>query len=112
MGDFGTDIQLTYSVQISVPGAYESCWWQVSNSGSPAQVAAAMNELAARLARDLHYPIRRDRRLRSLFRCELRTPDGVMIECPQGPAPIHHLPAVLRGLALSVGSMPFRACTL
>ncbi|WP_194820218.1 hypothetical protein [Nocardia sp. XZ_19_385] len=109
MGDSETDIRLTYTVEISAPGRYAHRWWQVSNVGNPAQVAAALTELAARLERDLHYPARRDRRLRSWFRCELCGPDGLVLECPEGPAAARHLPGVLRGLALTVASIPVRA---
>ncbi|MBP2194213.1 hypothetical protein [Nocardia goodfellowii] len=112
MGNSRTDIHLTYTVAISAPGRYNQPWWQVGNAGNPAQVAASLTELAARLDRDLHYPARRDRRLRSWFECELYGPGGVLLDCPQGAAPTHHLPSVLRGLALTVAAIPVQGLPL
>ncbi|AVH23543.1 hypothetical protein [Nocardia cyriacigeorgica] len=45
--------ELRYRIEISEPGRLEQSWWRIENTGTPAQVCAALTELAARLCRDL-----------------------------------------------------------
>ncbi|WP_194818024.1 hypothetical protein [Nocardia sp. XZ_19_385] len=95
--------QLIYRVEITRAGALsESAWWQVGNTGSPAQVAAALDELAHRAQRDLPAPTADDDQERCWMRYRVWWPDGVVLDSFEGRRTPCLVPAELRGLACTV----------
>ncbi|WP_433207203.1 hypothetical protein ACQP1G_21520 [Nocardia sp. CA-107356] len=72
---------LVYQVRISAPGDFHRVWWHIRNIGSPAQVAGAFTELAARLARDLD-PLTRSW---CWFDCQVHRGGDCMLEQVAGP---------------------------
>ncbi|MEU8899892.1 hypothetical protein [Nocardia sp. NPDC048505] len=94
--------QLIYIVEINRGGKLFECWWQVGNSGSPAQVAAALDELAHRTQRDLPEPSALDPQHRYWLRYHVCWPDGVVLDSFEGRRTPYLIPAELRGLACTV----------
>ena len=91
--------QLTYSADVSRIGDFHAPWWRVTNTGCPAQVDAAVRELAARIDRELDpYPHGWCWHL-----LEIRHYDGVLIEHFTGPVRASEITRQLRGTASRAG---------
>ncbi|GAA5108169.1 hypothetical protein [Nocardia iowensis] len=96
---------LTYLVEISEADRFSPLWWQVSNSGGAAQVAAALIEMAVRLELELPYD---PTDFRCWYRYEVRWPDGAILEGFEGAVEPRLIPDDLRALARSVISVTVR----
>ncbi|MEV0248240.1 hypothetical protein AB0H76_16715 [Nocardia sp. NPDC050712] len=94
--------QLIYMVEITRAGELLECWWHIGNSGSPAQVAAALDELAHRTQRDLPAPGADDAQERYWLRYLVCWPDGVILDSFEGHRTPYLIPSELRGLACTV----------
>jgi hypothetical protein len=87
---------LTYQVTISEPDSVGRAWWQVGNTGTPAQVAAALSELAARCGREL---ARSGSAALHWYVCDVRDGGGVQLEYFVGAVRATHLPGCLDEVA-------------
>jgi hypothetical protein len=105
MTDFDADVGLLYLVGISRPGDFGPAWWQVGNTGTPAQVAGALIELATRAERDLPSVTADGAAGRCRFRYEVCWPDGVVLASFEGTRESVLIPGELRGLAMTIRSV-------
>ncbi|WP_216892080.1 hypothetical protein [Nocardia alni] len=91
----GSQEQITYTVEVSRAGDFYAPWWRIGNMGSPAQVAAALRELAVRIDRELDpYPNGWCR-----HRYEMHDYDGVLLEHFTGPVRLCEITLKLRAAA-------------
>ncbi|MEV0293703.1 hypothetical protein [Nocardia sp. NPDC050710] len=93
----GADSPLMYLVEISEPDRFDAVWWQIGNSGSVAQVAAALTELAARVERDLS-----GGEERCWIRYAVRRYDGGLLCQYEGSVRVELIPGVMHALACAV----------
>jgi hypothetical protein len=90
---------LTYQVTISQLDSVSRAWWQIGNVGTPAQVAAALSELAGRCARE---PTAQSSAARRWYVCDVRTSDGVPLDYFVGVVRATHLPERLRDVVARI----------
>lgn len=88
---------LTYQVAISRPDNYGETWWRVGNAGTPAQVAAALTELAVRCALEPTPATGR-----CWFVCDVRFADDAQVDYFVGAISTTHLGDQLRGAAARI----------
>ncbi|MCU1642944.1 MAG: hypothetical protein JWN03_3219 [Nocardia sp.] len=93
--DSDTSLPWTYRVEISCPGDLDRPWWNVANAGRCAQVAAALAELAHRLARE---PAAAGARW-CRYHCEIRDSIGVAAHHHSALLPARDVPIVLAAIA-------------
>ncbi|MEU2252492.1 hypothetical protein [Nocardia xishanensis] len=101
MGDPSSE--LTYVVEISLPGRLDEQWWRVSNTGTPAQTAAALSELATRIYRDLLGPGAGGlHRGRCWYHCLVCGPDGAVLDEVEGLVQAFLLSGELRTVSATI----------
>ncbi len=103
--EFSDRGKLMYLVEISEADRSSPLWWQVSNAGGAAQVAAALVEMAVRLELELPY---HPSEVRCWYRYEVRWPDGGILEGFEGAVEPLLIPDDLRALARSVIAVTVR----
>ncbi|MFG1793402.1 hypothetical protein [Nocardia sp. NPDC049149] len=96
---------LRYLVEISEGDRLSPVWWQVANTGGPAQVAAALKEMAVRLELDLLYHPSEGR---CWYRYSVSWSDGAILEGFEGEIDPTVIPDDLRALARSVITVTVR----
>ncbi|MFC9439814.1 hypothetical protein [Nocardia sp. NPDC057030] len=105
MTEFSDRGKLMYLVEISEGDRGSAVWWQVTNTGGAAQVAAALVEMAVRLELELPY---HPSEVRCWYRYEVSWPDGAILEGFEGAVEPLLIPDDLRALARSVIAVTVR----